>query len=41
MQKVVEVLFGEAVRRVVEAFEKRARDLYGGPSSNGVGQAAE
>lgn len=29
MQKVIEVLFGEAVRRMVGAFEKRARDLYG------------
>ena len=32
MQKVIEVLFGEAVRRMVGAFEKRARDLYGGPA---------
>ena len=29
MQKVIEVLFSEAVRRMVGAFEKRARDLYG------------
>jgi coenzyme Q-binding protein COQ10 len=29
MQRVIEVLFGEAVRRMVGAFEKRARDLYG------------
>ena len=30
MQRVIEVLFSEAVRRMVGAFEKRARDLYGG-----------
>jgi ribosome-associated toxin RatA of RatAB toxin-antitoxin module len=30
LQKVIEMLFGEAVRRMVSAFEKRARDLYGG-----------
>ena len=29
MQKVIEMLFSEAVRRMVGAFEKRARDLYG------------
>jgi coenzyme Q-binding protein COQ10 len=29
MQKVIEVLFSEAVRRMVGAFEKRAHDLYG------------
>jgi coenzyme Q-binding protein COQ10 len=28
LQRVIEVLFGEAVRRMVGAFEKRARDLY-------------
>ena len=33
MQKVIEVLFSEAVRRMVGAFEKRARDLYGVPSA--------
>ncbi len=32
MQKLIEILFGEAVRRMVGAFEKRARDLYGPPS---------
>jgi coenzyme Q-binding protein COQ10 len=31
MQRVIEMLFGEAVRRMVGAFEKRARDLYGAP----------
>ena len=41
LQKVIEVLFSEAVRRMVGAFEKRARDLYGAPLQNGVGQAAE
>ena len=42
MQKVIEVLFSEAVRRMVGAFEKRARDLYGAPLPSGAaGQAAE
>ncbi len=31
MQKLIEILFGEAVRRMVGAFETRARDLYGPP----------
>ena len=35
MQRVIEMLFGEAVRRMVGAFEKRARDLYGGPQLAG------
>ena len=40
MQKVIEVLFGEAVRRMVGAFEKRAHDLYGAPAPGRAGQAA-
>jgi coenzyme Q-binding protein COQ10 len=31
LQKVIEVLFNEAVRRMVSAFEGRARQLYGTP----------
>lgn len=31
LQKIIEVLFHEAVRRMVAAFEGRARDLYGAP----------
>lgn len=34
LQKVIEVLFHEAVRRMVGAFESRARDLYGPPSKD-------
>jgi coenzyme Q-binding protein COQ10 len=39
LQKVIEVLFGEAVRRMVGAFEKRARDLYGAPTPRRAGSA--
>jgi coenzyme Q-binding protein COQ10 len=39
LQKVIEVMFGEAVRRMVGAFEKRARDLYGPPARNAAGKA--
>ncbi len=31
LQKIIEVLFNEAVRRMVSAFEARARKLYGTP----------
>jgi coenzyme Q-binding protein COQ10 len=40
MQKLIEVLFSEAIRRMVGAFEKRAQDLYGVPAPNRAGHAA-
>ena len=40
LQRLIEVLFSEAVRRMVGAFEKRARDLYGAPSHHRAGQPA-
>jgi coenzyme Q-binding protein COQ10 len=40
MQKVIEVLFGEAVRRMVSAFEGRAGDLYGVRRKGRAGKAA-
>ncbi|HEV2303740.1 MAG TPA: type II toxin-antitoxin system RatA family toxin [Stellaceae bacterium] len=40
LQRVIEVLFGEAVRRMVGAFEKRAQALYGGKPS-GAREPAE
>ena len=40
LQRLIEVLFSEAVRRMVGAFEKRARDLYGAPSHRRAGQPA-
>ncbi len=33
LQKIIEVLFHEAVRRMVAAFEARARVLYGAPAT--------
>jgi coenzyme Q-binding protein COQ10 len=40
LQKMIEVLFGEAVRRMVTAFEGRARQLYGSPAPDGAGAPA-
>ncbi len=40
LQKLIEVLFSEAVRRMVGAFEKRAGDLYGVPSPRNARRAA-
>ena len=39
LQRVMGVVFGEAVRRMVGAFEKRARDLYGAPAAGRIGKA--
>ncbi|HXP30775.1 MAG TPA: type II toxin-antitoxin system RatA family toxin [Stellaceae bacterium] len=36
LQKIIEVLFHEAVRRMVSAFEARARRLYGEPAQGGA-----
>jgi coenzyme Q-binding protein COQ10 len=33
LQKMIGMLFNEAVRRMVAAFETRARQLYGGPAA--------
>jgi coenzyme Q-binding protein COQ10 len=33
LQKVIEMLFNEAVKRMVSAFETRARQLYGAPTA--------
>ena len=40
LQRLFEVLFSEAVRRMVGAFEKRARDLYDTPARRDAGQPA-
>jgi coenzyme Q-binding protein COQ10 len=40
LQRLIDVLFSEAVRRMVGAFEKRARDLYGAPSQGDAPQQA-
>lgn len=36
LQKIIGVLFNEAVRRMVGAFEARARQLYGAPRDAGA-----
>jgi coenzyme Q-binding protein COQ10 len=36
LQRLIGVLFNEAVRRMVAAFEARARHLYGRPASSGT-----
>jgi coenzyme Q-binding protein COQ10 len=36
LQKIIEVLFNEAVRRMVGAFETRARNLYGEETRGGA-----
>ena len=40
LQKVIEVLFGEAVRRMVAAFDGRARQLYGKQAPGEAGAPA-
>lgn len=40
LQKLIEVLFSEAVRRMVAAFEARARDLYDPLPPEGASKAA-
>jgi coenzyme Q-binding protein COQ10 len=38
LQRLIGVLFNEAVRRMVAAFETRARQLYGAPGASGPKQ---
>ncbi len=41
MQRMMGVLFNEAVRIMVSAFEKRARAMYGGPAASPAEAAAD
>ncbi len=41
MQRMMGVLFNEAVRIMVSSFEKRARALYGGPAGSPAAAAAD
>ena len=41
LQKVIEVLFSEAVRRMVAAFEARAEQLYARPAPDPAARPAE
>jgi coenzyme Q-binding protein COQ10 len=41
LQKIIAVLFNEAVKRMVAAFETRAHALYGGAAGSPTGQLAD
>ena len=41
LQHLIELLFHEAVRRMVGAFEHRAEELYGRPAPGAAGRPAE